>query len=172
MVKNNQSDKLAAGDPLAERLRGEALAEQPEFSENLHQRIIRSVGDRRAEEATLRVRDAAAGRRRRLATVFAAACAIFVAAVFWRFVPDLMQDNSIMSDSQLVKKYPYLNGKIEDLPPLNGLTDRAAEELDVLLVSSGFKLPTMRLTDDAQSMADSFLQRISYDIDQPEDRSP
>lgn len=170
MAENNQFDAIQTDDHLAERLRGEALADRPDFSEELHRRIIRSVGERQAEARTLRARGATAGRRRRSAAVLATACTIVVAAACWILVPGLMQSRDSKTDALLVKKYPYLNGRIENLPPLNGLSDRAAEELDILLVSSGFKISSSQLTDDAQAMADLFLNRIPYDMDQPEDR--
>ena len=61
------------------------------FSEELHRRIIRSVGERQAEAGALRARGTAAGRRRRSAAVLAVAGTIVAAAVCWLLVPGLMQ---------------------------------------------------------------------------------
>ncbi|NLF08517.1 MAG: hypothetical protein GX594_11135 [Pirellulaceae bacterium] len=170
MAKNNRYGKLPNEEVLAERLRGEALAERPEFSEALHRRIARSVGQRREGEAVLCSRGTAAGRRRRRAAVFAAACAILAAAVCWKLVPGLIRFDSPVSEQQLVKNHPYLSGKIEDLPPLNALTDRAVAEADTLLASSGFKIPSRQFSDDARSLVDAFLRRIPIDEEEPEER--
>ena len=158
---------------IRERLRREALESRPEFSEALHQRIIRSVGERYAEGAAAGGRNTAAGRRQRgLTAVLAAACVLAAVAIGWRFGANPMQPDGepLSMDNRLETSSFVLSGKIEDLPPMNVLTDRAVTGLDGLLASTGFMLPSTQLAHDARLAADSLLQRLPLDMELDDDR--
>ncbi len=158
---------------IRERLRREALDSRPEFSEALHQRIIRSIGERYAEGAAVGKRNTAAGRRwRGLTAVLAAACVLAAVAIGWRFSANLMRpdDRPLSPDNQLATNSFVLSGKIEDLPPMNVLTDRALTGFDGLLATSGFMLPSTQLAHDARLAADSLLQRLPLDMELDDDR--
>ncbi|MBU4271460.1 MAG: hypothetical protein KKE86_11995 [Planctomycetes bacterium] len=158
---------------IRERLRREAIESRPEFSESLHQRIIRSVGERYAEGAAVGSRNTAAGRRwRGLTAVLAAACVLAAVAIGWRFGANLMRPDGrpLSPDNMPATSSFVLNGKIEDLPPMNVLTDLAVTGLDGLLASTGFALPSTQLAHDARLAADSLLQRIPLDMELADDR--
>lgn len=158
---------------IRERLRREAIESRPEFSEALHQRIIRSIGERYAEGAAVGKRNTAAGRRwRGLSAVLAAACVLAVVVIGWRFVANPMQpdDRPLYLDNRPETSNFVLSGKIEDLPPVSVLTDRALTDIDGLLASTGFALPSTQLAHDARLAADSLLQRLPLDMELADDR--
>ena len=165
-----QSHGLHSADSNAirERLRREAFAARPEFSESLHQRIIRSVGERYAEGAVVGNKNTVAGRRwRGLSAVLTAACVLAAVAIGWHFGQNLMQSDvrPLTPDIGPASNSFVSTGKIEDLPPINVLTDHAVTGLDGLLASSGFMLPSTQLVHDARLAADSLLERIPLDMD-------
>lgn len=158
---------------IRERLRREAFASRPEFSEALHQRIIRSVGERFAEGVAVGRSNTAASRRwRGLMTVLTAACVLAAVAISWQFGQHLMRpdDRSLLPNDGLATSSFVSNGKIEDLPPINVLTDHAMTSLDGLLASSGFALPSTQLAHDARLAADSLLQRLPLDMEVADNR--
>lgn len=160
---NNSDSKI-----IRRRLRQEALASRPEFSEALHQRIIRSFGERSAEVIAVGRKDTATGRRwRGLAVVLTAACVLAAVAIGRQFDGNRVQpdERPIMPNNRLATNSFVLSGKIEDLPHINVLTDHAMTSLDGLLAASGFTLPSTQLTHDARLAADSLLQRIPLDMD-------
>ncbi|MGI6418344.1 MAG: hypothetical protein ACOX1P_22050 [Thermoguttaceae bacterium] len=70
-------------DPLADRLRREALAARPEFSESLHQRLCQAVRARQAQGAVRPQRPSRRGRRRLYPAAAAAAVLVAAALVTW-----------------------------------------------------------------------------------------
>ncbi|MBN1393587.1 MAG: hypothetical protein JW959_00960 [Pirellulales bacterium] len=168
----NRSELYQADDQtVAEQLRREALESRPQFSESLHRRILRSVVNGQAEGAPIAVDSRGAGRRRRgLAILLTAACLLAAVAVGWRFGRDGKQPDAakISSNDQLANA--FLTGRIEDLPTISALTDRAIADLDGLLAASGFKLPSSQMEHDARLATDALLRRIPFEMEAAEQR--
>ncbi len=70
-----------------------------------------------------------------------------------------------MPENQVAEDTSIFNGKIEDLPPMDVLTDQAFTGLDGFFAESDYAQPMSQLEHDARLAADSLLQRLPLDME-------
>ena len=145
---------------LEKRLRCEATASRPAFSEALYQRIVGAIHQRRTTEISVASRAAVAVRRGRgLAAVLAAACLLGAAAIVW-------QSHEIAGPpGPVASTLPVATASLADLPSIGDLTDEVAVGLDGWSSSVELTPQAAHLEHDACLAADSLLERLPIDVE-------
>jgi hypothetical protein len=144
---------------LAERLKGEAQASRPAFSEDLHARICGAV--RAGQAGPDRPRDALAGRARWAYVALAAACLVGAAALAWRLTtPAVSPANA--PDTAKLPAGP--SSPPTDLETLTGIPDRTAEHVGALVESTLANQQWAYLDHDARLAADMLLDQFPLEI--------
>jgi len=175
---------------LDERLRREAFASRPAFSEPLHDRIVGAIQRRRAEESEANANSrplTAAGRlvdrgvsvRRLLAAGYSpaalsaiAACVLCAVAIGWWFngnhrQPNMPANNSIAvvrSQAGPASAPNDAAAPTTELPSIGELADRAADSLDELAAAASLTPQSAQLEHDARLAADMLIERLPVDV--------
>ena len=162
---------------LGERLRREAFASRPTFSEPLHDRIVRAVQWRRAEES-----EAHANSRPLTAAGYSpaawfsrgaiAACALCAVAIGWWLSdnhrpPNLPANDSVAAAGSQAGPASAPNdaaAPTTELPSIGELADRAADSLDELAAAASLKPQSAQLEHDARLAADMLIERLPIDV--------
>ncbi|MEN6450761.1 MAG: hypothetical protein ABFC96_09735 [Thermoguttaceae bacterium] len=155
-------------DPLADRLRQEAIETWPRFSESLHQRVLEAVAERRAEMPPRSASSASRIRRPRgLVSLLTAACVLCAAVVGWR-----VYDGRIRAMRNAVIEQhvgDFVTQMVSHWPPTDWAGSDDAENgtasVGDLICSGGLSSQTDHLADDARSAADTLLRRLPIDME-------
>jgi hypothetical protein len=162
---------------LDERLRREAFASRPTFSEPFHDRIVGAIQRRRAEES-----EAHANSRRLTAAGYSpaawfsrvaiAACVLCAVAIGWWFNGNHRQPN--MPANDFVAAAGNQAGPASapndaaapttELPSIGELADRAADSLDELAAAASLTPQSAQLEHDARLAADMLIERLPVDV--------
>ena len=169
MPETRLHDPDSPRDVLGERLRREAMASRPEFSDDLHARLCLAIGHVDVRPTPT---PAAADRAPRGLLAVAVVVALCMAsAIAWRSIqwsPAASdEDSSMIADrgSQERKDEP---GPLVD--PLTGIAtfsqfaDQATEQLDVLVASAVQKQQWADLDHDAQLMWESIAAQLPFEV--------
>ena len=158
--------RTASGEEkaLADRLRREALAARPEYSETLHARIGRAVRQRQAAEVPVRRRPAALRLLPHGALATVAAIGVFSAVLIaWQVIDRFGESDTAGGDAVAERVDERTDAPVE-LEVLAGLPDRAAEGIDALVASTMVQQRWAYLDHDARLAAQMLLDQLPFDV--------
>jgi hypothetical protein len=154
---------LPPDDDLRKRMRREAMASRPAFSEPLHQRIVAAL-----QQASLPAADAAdrthrVGLTRRttkyaalafVSAALTAACVLF--AIFYRGQPN---------EPSPIATPAVANAELIMLAPLDDWTDATVDVLSGLTVSEAITPHSKAIESDTRLVAETLLRRLPIDVE-------
>ena len=160
---------------LGQRLRREALESQPAFSEPLHDRIVRTIQRRRAEELPVLSRTQSlswVGRWLAATSALVAACVLCAVAISWWINSNHRQANLPANDfvavaggqAGLASTPDNAALPTTELPSIGELADRAAGSLDDLAATAAMKPQSAQLVYDARLVADMLIERLPIEV--------
>ena len=170
---------------LAERLRRDAMASWPDFSEPLHQRIVSAVQRRRASDAAAAKAASSALRRpARLWAVFVAVCLLGAVMLVGRQLAlrenaqgtgdILAHADSHHADARPNVISPPIDSPVAPSPPdptiagllpAGVLADHNVDNLDGLIVSAAVSPQTADLEHDIRLAAETLLERLPVNVE-------
>jgi len=155
---------------LGRRLREEASRSKPNFSESLHERIVRGTERRRMEEALQN--PVPVGRRlsRSTASVMAAACVLLCLVVIgWRVSENVLPRGAV-ENPRVVAANNVAEDPILDILAIEEFADSATASLDGFVATARFGTQSAYLEHDVRLTANTLLRRLPVSmelIDEP-----